>query len=168
MGLETSPREAPGARLRPGVGRALPSWLLPSLGYTHRARSQAGAEEAEQRAADWRSGGLVLGLALPLPKRAPGAGPTSLSAGCPLERPGEQPWPAALCAHTEAWLPSHLDSQVERSTVRVLAPHLRESPAPALDGRMGKISKRLHHPWRAWSPIRSMGNRYKLPLGLLF
>ena len=48
MGLETSPREAPGAGLRPGLGRALPSWLLPSLGYTHQARSQAGAEEAEQ------------------------------------------------------------------------------------------------------------------------
>ena len=152
MGLETSPREAPGARLRPGVGRALPSWLLPSLGYSHRARSQAGAEEAEQRAADWRSGGLVLGLALPLPKRAPGAGPTSLSAGCPLERPGEQPWPAALCAHTEAWLPSHLDSQVERSTVRVLAPHLRESPAPALDGHMGKISKRFTTPGEPGPP----------------
>ena len=25
-----------------------------------------------------------------------------------LKCPGEQPWPAALCAHMEAWLPSHL------------------------------------------------------------
>lgn len=44
------PREAPGARLRPGLGRALPSWLLPSLSCAHQARSHAGAEEAERTA----------------------------------------------------------------------------------------------------------------------
>lgn len=92
------PREAPGARLRPGLGQALPSWLLPSLSCAHQARSHAGAEEAERTAEVGGSGGLVLGLALPLPERAAGAGPTKLSSGAPWSAWGNNlgPLPFAL------------------------------------------------------------------------